>query len=978
MPWPWCGFILRFVLFLLIAGRCRHSLEAAGLNPAQCLSVAAFLTASVRALSNEAETLAQKGKLLAARNLLQGARLFYRLSGQRQYEGETLVRSGMLAERMGDFQEASNEYKQALNIFHALRNRTDEGQGFSFIGRADLKQGQAARARKAYRQALRIAQEIGDQKGAAYALDGLGTVDREQGQFIRALESYQHALELARNTGDRQTEGAILANLGVAYTELGQYLKAIQHYLQAQALLGHAFGGEILLSLGITYARLGKYPEALKSSQEALDIFRTVTDVKNEVKALTNIGRIYDDQGAENLASYLQALAVYRQALALQERGDGNLSDQGITLNNLGGVYARLAQAANVATYARQALDYYEQALALFRAADTPLLEAKTLNNIGEVCLYASVAEDRAAYLPRAFEALQRASDLQKQLDDQANGWITLSNLGWAYELQENWQEAFICYEQALAMMEKIVTAAGVEELKISLRTQTAATYQRAIRLLMRRNRTPEAFEFSERARARAFLDQLGNLRPDHHKTNDPALLSKAETLQLEINEFNGRCAAEQSKPVNRRNQELLRAWKARLQEKQQRYAELLLFIKANNPAYASLLQVSALKLNEVQQLLDGATSLLSYFVTPENTLVFLITRNSFRAITLPVPEHALTTAMQQFRRQKNLNNPYPQELQTLYAQLFAPLKPYLRTKTVGIIPHGVLHYLPFAALTDGKTYLGDEYALFSLPSASVLKFAPAQRKTGTPKILALANSQAAGLPPLPYSEQEVHAIARFFETDVRIGAAAAESVVKQRAGDFSMLHLAAHGELNLTSPLFSRIVLAADQANDGMLEVHEVYDLNLHQTDLVVLSACETQLGQQSRGDDIIGLNRAFLYAGAASVLASLWNVNDSATKDLMSAFYKHLQRGQSKAAALRLAQIETRAQYPQPYYWAAFVLTGDPGTTAAQTAWVLRMLMALLVGGLLLLALLKVKVRQGRPRHPPQRSGRVTLRET
>ncbi len=143
--------------------------------------------------------------------------------------------------------------------------------------------------------------------------------------------------------------------------------------------------------------------------------------------------------------------------------------------------------------------------------------------------------------------------------------------------------------------------------------------------------------------------------------------------------------------------------------------------------------------------------------------------------------------------------------------------------------------------------------------------------------------------------------------------------------------------------------VLSSDKENDGVLEVHEVYEMDLTQTDLVVLSACETKLGKRSRGDDIIGLNRAFIYAGASSVIATLWKVNDRATKDFMIAFYKQLKHGKSKAEALRTAQRKIRATYPHPYYWAGFVLTGDPGITTAQVPWLNVMIIVLIVGGIL-----------------------------
>ncbi len=196
--------------------------------------------------------------------------------------------------------------------------------------------------------------------------------------------------------------------------------------------------------------------------------------------------------------------------------------------------------------------------------------------------------------------------------------------------------------------------------------------------------------------------------------------------------------------------------------------------------------------------------------------------------------------------------------------------------------------------------------------------------------VLAFANRQAAGLPELRFAEQEVLSIAafyaRYYRTFPLFDTNATETAFKTLAPNYAILHLAAHAELNTVNPLFSRIRLSPDDQSDGALEVHEIYELPLEQTDLVVLSACDTKLGQLSRGDDLVGLTRAFLYAGAPSVIASLWKVDDLVTRDFMTAFYFFFAQNHSAADALRSAQRLTRSRYPHPYYWAAFTLVGRP----------------------------------------------------
>jgi CHAT domain-containing protein len=186
-------------------------------------------------------------------------------------------------------------------------------------------------------------------------------------------------------------------------------------------------------------------------------------------------------------------------------------------------------------------------------------------------------------------------------------------------------------------------------------------------------------------------------------------------------------------------------------------------------------------------------------------------------------------------------------------------------------------------------------------------------------------------LPSLLSAEKEVNAIASLYGTQPLIGAAATESAVFSQSESAEILHLSVHGEFNKHNPLFSTLHLAADEQHDGRLEVHDIYALDLTKaTNLVVLSACQTQLGELTRGDEVVGLNRAFLYAGTPSVIATLWSVQDDTTALLMKRFYTHLRSGIAKAQALRQAQIEVRAEYPHPYYWAAFVLTGDGGSAS------------------------------------------------
>ena len=339
---------------------------------------------------------------------------------------------------------------------------------------------------------------------------------------------------------------------------------------------------------------------------------------------------------------------------------------------------------------------------------------------------------------------------------------------------------------------------------------------------------------------------------------------------------------------------------------------------------------------------IDNDTTLVEYFVTEGGTLVFIITAKSFKMLRLPVSRKDLQAAMDKWRAanfHNQKNNPHPASVQ-LYKGLIDPIKRYITTSTIGIIPHDLLNSVPFPGLTDGKRYLIDDYAVFMLPNASILRFLPGKRKPSTGTILALGMGEPKLSTPRadrPLNElrgvgEEVKAIKEIYpKTQVLLEQAATETAVVSQAGKYEILHIAAHGEYFEKTPLSSTIYLAKDNQNDGHLQVRDLYGINLTSaTNLVVLTGCEVQKGNVNPGDEITSLSRGFMYAGTPSVIANLWLTSDGeSTKLLIQRFYTYLPM-MGKAKALRQAQIDVRnlnSEYSHPYYWAGFTLTGDWG---------------------------------------------------
>jgi CHAT domain-containing protein len=294
----------------------------------------------------------------------------------------------------------------------------------------------------------------------------------------------------------------------------------------------------------------------------------------------------------------------------------------------------------------------------------------------------------------------------------------------------------------------------------------------------------------------------------------------------------------------------------------------------------------------------------------------------------VPVAKKLLEARLVAYSAKMQEQQPLLKESEELYRWVFRPVEKYLAGKRfVGISPHETLNYLSYASLFDGRQFVVDRFPLFYSPSGSVLKFTVATKKLekGNARVLAIGNPDL-GNPALdlPFAEKEVGSITRNFpRIEVLTREKATERWVAANLGQFDVIHLAAHGEFDAINPLFSAIKLAPSGETSGDLKVEDIFSLRAN-ADLVTLSACQTGLAKIEGGGELIGLNRAFLYAGTHSILSSLWRVSDVSTAILVKHFYRNYLT-ETKAESLRKAQLLVKDYYPHPGYWAAFSLTGD-----------------------------------------------------
>lgn len=486
--------------------------------------------------------------------------------------------------------------------------------------------------------------------------------------------------------------------------------------------------------------------------------------------------------------------------------------------------------------------------------------------------------------------------------------------------------QAIDCFARSIDTIEQQRSTINTEVSKIGFVGDKQAVYHEMVGALIATERYEEAFSYAERGKARALVDMLASKKSfsGGQRENAPQVAGLIGEWQKTEQKVIEQVASKKAKPSPG-----LRGFM--IQKRKE-------FIQAD-PEIASLMTVSTADTAKLRELLPPDEALIEYFGSGEKFFVFCVTRNGIHGVKLDT--EGLERDVRAFRGQisspasnlrgivkkpgkcsaDNLNK----KAEALYKRLFQPIEAIIHKVNITIVPHGVLHYLPFNALCSKKGYLIDRYSIRMLPSASVMVFLKPGTQARAGGLIVFGNPDLKDSRyDLPFAEAEALAIAKERpDSKVLIRGQASETSLKKLCGQFKYVHLATHGNFNPDTPMASGLLLSRDSANDGMLTVGEIYDLSLN-ADLVTLSACDTALGKVANGDDVIGLTRGFLYAGANSIVSSLWKVDDKATSMLMQEFYRSLKYG-DKRNALRKAQLKVKNDYlSHPFFWAAFQITG------------------------------------------------------
>ncbi|MGA2332376.1 MAG: CHAT domain-containing protein [Syntrophales bacterium] len=543
-------------------------------------------------------------------------------------------------------------------------------------------------------------------------------------------------------------------------------------------------------------------------------------------------------------------------------------------------------------------------ALVLFQVGEEELWSYKDLPKNYAYCKVLLETGDVA-------QAKKGYDELLKVPQIKVNGtiyWLILFDRGRIAEQEGDLKLTIDSYRRAVDAIERQRSTINTETSKIGFVGDKQAVYRRLIAALFNDKQYSSALEYIERSKSRALVDMLATKKDFAVQTGNEGQVR--ELLAMTDNSEQEALAQEiRSKKDNTRS--VIIKTKEQLQ---QQASEL-----------ASLVSVTSISVAEIQKLIPADETLIEYYYTDKELYAFVLTSQGLSAIRLDSGN--LAEDIKAFR--KSLENASSASYEMLSRQMFnklmKPVEGSLHTRKLIIVPHGVLHYLPFYALHDGKDYVIERYSIRMLPSASVINYLQRQKVAKAGDILAFGNPDLGDSKyDLIYAQNEAIAVSKTRpRSKVFLRKEATETALEKYGAGFSYIHFATHGEFDADKHLNSALLLAADAESDGKLTVDKLYSMKLD-ADLITMSACETGLSKIANGDDLVGLTRGFLYAGSSSIVASLWKVDDLATAELMTRFYRELE-STDKREALRTAQLETKKKYPHPYYWASFQLTGN-----------------------------------------------------
>jgi CHAT domain-containing protein/tetratricopeptide (TPR) repeat protein len=873
---------------------------------------------------------------------------FWRAARDASWEAETLALIGVRYSWLSDFDRALDSFKQALRVAETAGDQRRQSVNLNNIASVLEDAGQKEEAAEYYKRSAAFFHAAGDNRREATALNNIALLYKSIGKPHDALEHFGKALDLSRLAGDRSLEGIVLYNMGTIHHSLGNPEQPITRYYADSLAVFRKLGDPgreaiLLTTIGMAYGQTGEHDKALENLTRALELHRTGGNRSMVAVSLNNIGGVYRARG-----DLSRALDYFEQALSLR-REVGDRSGEAVTLSNIGMVHHLLGKL-------EEATGYLEKALAVQQAdaldADSTFFKlAKVHLDRGNLDA-ASQNIDRAISLRESVRAGIRHRQLRTSYFAELREYYQLK-IGILMRQHRDHPDrgydaaAFATSEKARArILLEVVRQTGEVQIKAdqALLNQRRELHQRidraamARQAILSRKHTDDELSVSSRA-IDDLIDRLEFVE-GQLKYADASYNALVESAPLGLEEIQQ--SAMGSNTI------------------------LLEYALGENESYLWALSQEG----------------LSSYQLPRRQVIEDLARRVYALLTEPNRRPANESIPARRARLSQAEAEYPKAASELAEILLGPVAPILRGQRLLIVAEGALQYVPFAALplpasaTKKDIPVLVEHEVVSIPSGSILATMRKQwtGRTPAPKMVAIiadpvfsledwrvkrqqqnlpaaqalqndvqrtaqdsgALDASSRLPRLPLTRSEAEAISSLSPPgQSRLALdfeATREAAVDHALADYRIVHFATHGLLNSSRPELSGLVFSLvdrnGQPRDGFLRLHEIYNLNLP-AELVVLSACQTALGKEVKGEGLAALTRGFMHAGAARVLASLWKIDDRATSVVMKRFYEGMlgSKRMRPAAALRSAQIELwkSKRWRSPHYWGAYVMQGD-----------------------------------------------------
>lgn len=858
---------------------------------------------------------------------------------------------GVVALQAGDSQKALHHLKHGFHLHENLQFLFGQASDALNIGNVYYERGQLRKALFWYRKSRKLHKRIGSVSGEARARMNIGNVFLKRGDTTRALMYIESALILYMDVQDATGIADAYANMGTAYSTLGDMQKAVTCHEKAAAVYASCNNnvGEAdqITQLGGIYADAGDYDQALQYYTQSLTIYQRLAYPKGEAGTYTNMGLVQYYRGeftkaleyfqkamttyeaiqfAEgagrscgNIANvfysageYEQALHWYGKALKIYEK-EGFRKEMANIFLNMGNVlfstgesgealkaYEKALNTSLKIGYRKGEIEAYSNIGILYRESDTgkalhitekalksahksafPLVEASAYLNMGLIYVKMGEPEKTLAYYHDALTISEKNG--YRELEQSA-----YTNMGRLHDLHGDIDKAFQYYERAVSCSEVMRDRMSTPAVETRLAGKDDI-YEMIVALTVKTGDAKKAFQYIERAKSRTLARLLR--RNQVIKRDDP-LIKEAQMLENEINYGYYQMMRRGKIPET-------------LLEKRDTLVNIQKTIAEMYPDFAEVHFGMGITLEEIQKI---KAQILEYFIIKDVVLTLFISGSDIECGVSVIPlvvRETLSLDLPVFLKFLRLRD-------VLYTICVQSFEKYLVNSPLCIIPHGVLHHFPFGALFDGEKYLIEKYKIVYAPSAAVLKFCLERdiHKRGESLVMGFFENRRV--------EPEVVRVANVLGT---VPAEPLREVFFRECSHKDIIHVACHGEFLQDDPLGSFVEL-----QNGRLDAKSVFNMRLD-ADVVTLSACESGVSEVAGGDDLMGLERAFLFAGAKSLVHSLWPVYGTSTTELMVTFYENLRNGQSKIDSLRNAQLDVlhSDRFSNPFYWAPFVLLGD-----------------------------------------------------